>query len=127
MTLARIHHWRLHTEDPEKPQIAVVCPSNYCSCITRHSSTLFVGRSDACDAALSHRTVVLGELPNEGFVVDDFRVDRAAWSNSSGPTTYSRPLGFFPRLASSVQYIPRDGIVEPAGLKGDHVWRLMLW
>jgi hypothetical protein len=45
------------SEDPEKPQVAAVCPLTTAACITKTTRhPLSVGNSDACDdAALAHR------------------------------------------------------------------------
>ena len=59
-TLASAHGSLLassHSEDPERPHLAVVCPLTTAACITQITlQPLSVGKSGACDdAALAHR------------------------------------------------------------------------
>ena len=143
-TLASAHGSLLassHSEDPERPHLAVVCPLTTAACITQITlQPLLVGKSGACDdAALAHRRsssrkriAESGLFPNHelGFrcnadfphnVQPGLRGSSLVYS-CAGPSSLSRPPGFSRDSHICGQYIPRDGKNEPGGTN----WRSCL-
>jgi hypothetical protein len=128
-----------HSEDPERPHLAVVCPLTTAACITQITlQPLSVGKSGACDdAALAHRSSFFKDLPNQGFFpttnwgfdASGFSAQRAARAAWIVPrlllrwtSSLSRPPGFSRDSHICRQYIPRDGKNEPGGTN----WRSCL-
>ena len=140
-----------HSEDPERPHVAAVCPLTTAACITQITrEPLSVVKSDACDdAALAHRSSSSKNCRIRAFSQPRFgvsmrggfpaqRADRAGegWLRGSFLSLLLRwasslPLpstGVSARLAFAANNIfHATERKSRVGLDGDRVWRFEPW